>query len=541
MDTKNVLTELVGSKLVTDFLVSKNNFQSEIDINKTAIETTLLNAADGLAKEVARGGDSRLVYENFKEGSPVLAKIVADINKAKADGRVYTPDSRTKKLLTMEAIDQMRNSGGLYMDNIPNKAQKQLEILREQTLKSLPSKDRVNYVSTDEAFSSAGSNLVSAIGDEFGVISKGMGFLKDAMIGQEQTTSWEELESESSAAGGKIGRNLYDFVKTATFGTVMGAGLSAAESIIEGADSDYSDVVSGKEFESVVDDKGNKMVGIDLINMLENAINANMNDKRLNDKGQNQASNRVIPYPNNKANKELRKDYLDPFFITKSSKDLGEIKEMNEKLINVGYNKQNREFYISAPGVRKGGETKDYIITAKPEELVAAGLGSIVNDVDTSVVDYKYDPANQSAKTIEIKNYIPKTLDGSSENKGVLTQIKLKAKFDKNVEKKGANDELQSIPFQKAYPLIYEAMLSNNMSVVYKPVLNQGYMPKIQLYDDVVLMEAPILKGSFQPDVYSESNPEYIKQGVNYLESLLNSKNFVYLDSLEEKIKENKN
>jgi hypothetical protein len=172
---------------------------------------------------------------------------------------------------------------------------------------------------------------------------------------------------------------------------------------------------------------------------------------------------------------------------------------------------------------------------------VAAGLGSIVNDVDTSVVDYKYDPANQSAKTIEIKNYIPKTLDGSSENKGVLTQIKLKAKFDKNVEKKGANDELQSIPFQKAYPLIYEAMLSNNMSVVYKPVLNQGYMPKIQLYDDVVLMEAPILKGSFQPDVYSESNPEYIKQGVNYLESLLNSKNFVYLDSLEEKIKENKN
>ena len=519
----NNFNGILTSDDILNYLSSYKNVKEEQDLVVNALSGGVTKMIDAIVDEVSKP-NSRINYQNFYQ-SPhhrILNEYIEKRRKAKLNNQVYTPSKDEMNAVLVDTIDSL-NIMGAGSDYIPDSMETKIMSAREQLYKSLPRKMRDRFATKDIVEASSVENLYGGIYNVVkGSVDNTLGHIADfisrnTLNPYKKSYEGSEYENEQDK---QINRGMKQLGRV----TFERSGTT---------DSNLSDIQDRdfSEGSRMLDSEGNSVLGskdlaLYLGQVLETAKNNNIKDKVKDLPSSRQL---IIKSGAKKGSKsKLLRDNAETLFKQRSKVDLDIIKKyIDESNLTVQYEKDSDNYSISFTGIKKAGDEDDATITVDKNTMLDANLGGIVDNIDTRIINYKYDPINNPT-VVPIK--ISHSLDTSSTDPKKLTTTTVKKLVTKPIT---VDNETKS--FAEFYPNLAIALSTRGATAIkYKPVVGRGYQPYLSVGDaDIEIAGLSVLPGVFNPSKYTKATPGLISLAIK---SLLNNKNDIYLSNIEQKL-----
>ncbi len=508
--SKNTFGGILTPKQVTDYITSFNNFNEELVSTQNGLEEGLTTVLDSMITEMAKP-NSKINIDNFLQNSqlshPELTRYIGEAYKKKLNGEDYTLSKEDKTVLMIDAIDALNVMGG-GSDNIPNNMETQIMATREKLYKSLSSKNKSKFRSTETIQSSGFGNFFKGAWD-FIVASAGTDWYAPV---DERRDAYEKKAVEQLSEAGDRFVDMSDAVNTSI-----------------ATDSNLSNIQFQRDISEGLTDKDGKRVEGSMMKYLkgsmEGTLNPNLSSKVS--KLPSRTSLLISPNVKNKADKQVRDNAVNVYKQMSGVNPETAKKGIKDTPLAVNYDKKNRMYSLSFKGLKDTNTGFDATVTLNKEGMVQAGLTPLINTIDTRVINYNYDPVNNpTVKTFNVSHNIKE----SDVKQNALTKVTLEDDFEKQINIKGENKV-----FKNEFPEIYNTVMSNNkVGISYVPIKGVGFRPMLNLDGEKIDLMLPVIEGSFKPNEYVSVTPDYLGLAIN---NLLNSKDFVYLRNINNSLK----
>jgi len=525
--SKNTFGGILTPQQVTDYLTSFNNFNEELVSTQKGLEQGLMTVLDSMVTEMAKP-NSKINIDNFLQNSqlshPELTRYIGEAYKKKLNGKDHTLSKEDKTVLMIDAIDALNVMGG-GSDNIPNNMETQIMATREKFYKSLSSKNKAKFRSTETIQNSGFGNFFKgaynvvkgAIDIAFDLQTSGVKKLIDPTL-----TSSELFDKDDF-------KQLATGIEQAEEAEDRAIDMSDSINTMFSADTNLGNIQFERDMSEGLRDKDGRPVKGNMMSYLsksmEGTLNPNLSSKVS--KLPSRTSLLISPNVKNKADKQVRDNAVNVY-----KQMSGVDPEMSKKYIKdtplaVNYDKNNRMYSLSFKGLKDTSTGYDATVSLNKDGMIQAGLAPLINTIDTRVINYNYDPINNP--TVKIFN-VSHNIKESDVKQNALTKVTLEDDFEKQINIKGENKV-----FKNEFPEIYNTVMSNNkVGISYVPVKGVGFRPMLNLDGEKIDLMLPVIEGSFKPDEYVSVTPDYLGLAID---NLLNSKDFVYLRNINNSLK----